>query len=237
MGKRACKIHQRGMEQVSSSICSYLFFIALGNVLDRDNFVRSWSATWRDCCFWHPAHHTGPMKCKEQASKRQLPVTARQSAAPSSLLQAHSGTQSSTKIHHLQFLTAKLSQWKGNRALCDTPHLAKMIHEGLSGGSRSALTYFGRPCPVLINFFIQKQYFLFPPPPPGSFLFSPPGDAVEQSFFFTATCSSNQEWIQQAMLPREPPLPAPRMDHDMLQVSLPRKLSNLVYSGTSNVSE
>jgi hypothetical protein len=41
MGKRVPKIHQREMEQANSSICSYIFFIAFGNVLDRDNFVQS----------------------------------------------------------------------------------------------------------------------------------------------------------------------------------------------------
>lgn len=207
-GKRACKIHQRGMEQVSSSICSYLFFIALGNMLDRDNFVRSRSATWHDCCFWCPAHRTGPMKCKEQASKRQLPATTRESEPPAQpppalSSQAHSGTQSSKKIHHLQFLAVKLSQWKGNRVLCDTPHLTKMIHEGLSGGSCSALTNFGRPCPVLIKFFIQKQYFFFSFPLPWIF---PPlsSQGCYGAIFslFSHFLSSKQEWIQQAVSPR-----------------------------------
>lgn len=162
MGKRARKIHQRGMEQVNLSICSYLFFTAFGNVLDRDNFVRSWSATWHDLFLApnvpHRTHEVQGAGLEKAAASYCEGITA--SCTP--LLQAPSGVQSIKEIYQLELLTAKLSQWKGNRVACDMPHITEMIQEGLSGGWCSVLTDFGRPCPVLINFFIQKHYFHFP---------------------------------------------------------------------------
>lgn len=135
-GKRACKIHQRGMEQVNPSICSYLFFITLGNVLDRDNFVGSWSATWHGCCFWRPTHHTGPMKCKELARKRQLPGTARESEPQRCLLQLSplSTLRNSIPQENSSSATpnSKCSQWKGDHVFCDATHIAEMIQEVLS---------------------------------------------------------------------------------------------------------
>lgn len=169
-------------------------------MLDRDNFVRSWSAPWHDL-FLAP---NVPRRTHEVQGAGQEKAAAsycegiRVSCTP--LLQAPSGVQSIKEIYQLQLLTAKLSQWKGNGVSCDTPHITEMIQEGLSGGWCSVLTDFGRPCPVLINFFIQKHYFRFPFFPPTILPLLPSLGCCGVIFIFSATLSL-AKWTEQALSP------------------------------------
>lgn len=163
MGKRARKIHQREMEtRKSAHLFMPYFFIAFGNVLHRDNFVQSWSATWHDCCFLAPdvPHRThegrgaGQGKAAASGCEGSEPLISLSLCPLSTLRNSIHQANSSSR-----FTNGKLSEWTGDHVFRDPPQVA----DGLTGTVRRLrlCTDIGHLCLVLINFFTQKQHSLF----------------------------------------------------------------------------
>lgn len=115
--KRARKIHQRKMEQVNSSICSYLFLLHLETCWTEITLFSP--EVWLDMTVvsgaWHSTQDPWSRGAGQEKAAASLCEEIRATAQPplsASTLQGYSGIQSIKKTHHLHFLAAQFSVWK-----------------------------------------------------------------------------------------------------------------------------